>query len=166
VSCTAHPRRKRRTEAVPRMLAITGLCVAAALPCQAQRQRKPTYEVRVLGIRGTNANKDISPELKSLVPLLRKQFKYTGFKLEKKGGGRVEEGKSSTTTLIDGYKVKVTPLSRTGKRVKLKVEGFKREKDKDVPKWNTTVTIDRGRYHLQARPLANGDGLIIAISAR
>jgi hypothetical protein len=136
-----------------------------AVPSEAQQPSRKTYDVRVLGIRATNSNKDVSPELKPLLPTLRK-LGYTGFKLVKKGGGRVAEGKSSTTTLIEGYKVRVTPLSRTGKRVKIKIEGFKREGKKDVPKWNTTVTIDRGRYHLQVQKLSGGDGLVIAVTAR
>ncbi len=138
---------------------------ATPLVAQAQQPSSKTYDVRVLGIRATNSNKDVSPELKPLLPTLKK-LGYTGFKLVKKGGGRVAEGKSSTTTLIEGYKVRVTPLSRTGKRVKIKTEGFKRQGKKDVPKWNTTVTIDRGRYHLQVQKLSGGDGLVIAVTAR
>ena len=141
------------------------LIALLAVPSEAQQQKTKTYDVRVLGIRATNLNKDVSPELKPLLPTLKK-LGYTGFKLVKKGGGRVAEGKSSTTTLIEGYKVRVTPLSRAGKRVKLKIEGFKREDKKDVPKWNTTVTIDRGRYHLQVQKLSGGDGLVIAVTAR
>jgi len=138
---------------------------ATPFALQAQQPGSKTYDVRVLGIRATNSNKDVSPELKPLLPTLKK-LGYTGFKLVKKGGGRVVEGKSCTTTLIEGYKVRVTPLSRTGKRVKLKTEGFKRQGKKDVPKWNTTVTIDRGRYHLQVQKLSGGDGLVIAVTAR
>ena len=147
--------------------AVLGAMVIWAVPLAAQAQQPPskTYDVRVLGIRATNTNKDVSPVLKPLLPTLKK-LGYTGFKLVKKGGGRVAEGKSSTTTLIEGYKVKVAPLSRTGKRVKLKIEGFKREGQKDVPKWNTTVTLDRGRYHLQVQKLPGGDGLVIAVTAR
>ena len=141
------------------------LIALLAVPSEAQQQKTKTYDVRVLGIRATNLNKDVSPELKPLLPTLKK-LGYTGFKLVKKGGGRVAEGKSSTTTLIEGYKVRVTPLSRAGKRVKLKIEGFKREDKKDVPKWNTTVTLDRGRYHLQVQKLSGGDGLVIAVTAR
>ena len=147
--------------------AVLGAVVICLLPvaAQAQQPSSKTYDVRVLGIRATNSNKDVSPELKPLLPTLKK-LGYTGFKLVKKGGGRVAEGKSSTTTLIEGYKVRITPLSRTGKRVKIKIEGFKREGKKDVPKWNTTVTIDRGRYHLQVQKLSGGDGLVIAVTAR
>ena len=141
------------------------LIALLAVPSEAQQQKTKTYDVRVLGIRATNLNKDVSPELKPLLPTLKK-LGYTGFKLVKKGGGRVAEGKSSTTTLIEGYTVRVTPLSRAGKRVKLKIEGFKREDKKDVPKWNTTVTLDRGRYHLQVQKLSGGDGLVIAVTAR
>ena len=148
-----------------RVLPGVMLIAMLAVPSEAQQQKKKTYDVRVLGIRATNSNKDVSPELKPLLPTLKK-LGYTGFKLVKKGGGRVAEGKSSTTTLIEGYKVRVTPLSRTGKRVKLKIEGFKRQGQKDVPKWNTTVTLDRGRYHLQVQKLTGGDGLVIAVTAR
>jgi hypothetical protein len=151
----------------PARCVLPGVTVIAllAVPSEAQQQQTKTYDVRVLGIRATNSNKDVSPELKPLLPTLKK-LGYTGFKLAKNGGGRVAEGKSSTTTLVEDYKVRVTPLSRTGKRVKLKIEGFKRQGQKDVPKWNTTVTIDRGRYHLQVQKLSGGDGLVIAVTAR
>jgi len=139
--------------------------IATAPAARAQEDKKPTYDVKVLGIRATNSNKEVSKELKSIAAALRKQFKYTGFKLVKQGGGKVEEGKSSETSLIDGYKVKVTPLSRTDKRVTLKLEGFRTEREKDVPKWKTTVTIDRGRYQLQHVSLEGGDGLIVAVAA-
>jgi len=148
-----------------RVLPGVMLIALLAVPSEAQQQKMKTYDVRLLGIRATNSNKDVSPELKPLLPTLKK-LGYTGFKLMKKGGGRVAEGKSSTTTLIEGYKVRVTPLSRTGNRVKMRIEGFKREGTKDVPKWNTTVTIDRGRYHLQVQKLPGGDGLVIAVTAR
>jgi hypothetical protein len=132
----------------------------------------------VLAIRATKSNDKVSRELKPIAKELKKRFKYTGFKIEKKKTGKVGENKPLVAELIAGFKVKVTPLERKGNRIKLKVEvpqretkkGKKGEKGrKSKPLVSTTFTITRGRLQLvggwKIDP-GSDDVLIIAVSAR
>ena len=146
---------------------VATLLIGLAIPAEAQA-KKPTYDVQVLAIRATKSNKEVSPELKSIAKELMK-LGYTGFKLEKKIGGKVPEGGTFSGALVGGYSIKVTPLSPDKKDyVKLKVEVLKREGGKDKPEITTTVSAKRGRYWLQNLPYpgAADDRLIIAVSAR
>lgn len=144
----------------------TAIVVALCAPAVAQDKKKTTYDVQVWAIRATNANKDISKELKPIAKQLRRTG-FTGFKLEKKAGGKVEEGKPYSGKLIEGYEVKLTPISTTKGRIKLKTEVSQRVGKKTEPKLNTTVTISSGRFQLHTGlKLKGNDELIIAVSAR
>ena len=137
----------------------------------AQQKKSPTYEVSVWAIRATKSNNEVSPELKPIVKELRKQGKYTGFKLERKKTGEVNEGKTFTADLIAGFKAKVTPVERKDRRIKLKIE-ITRRQDKDKKETqllNTAVTLSRSKFHLQGGwkiDPKSGDVLIVAVSAR
>jgi hypothetical protein len=150
------------------------LVVFAALLVEvaaAQQKKSPTYEVSVWAIRATKSNNEVSPELKPIVKELRKQGKYTGFKLERKKTGKVNEGKTFAADLIAGFKAKVTPVERKDRRIKLKIEITRRQgKDKkETQLLNTAVTLSRSKFHLQGGwkiDPKSEDVLIVAVSAR
>jgi len=152
-------------------LVVLAAVFAAALGdvAAAQEKKKPTYDVSVLAIRATKSNNEISPELKPIAKELKAYSKYTGFKLEKKKTERVNEGKVLAVDLVSAFKVKVTPVERKGSRVKLKIEVTRRHGKKERRLLNTTVTLNRGKYHLQGGwkiDSKSEDVLIIAVSAR
>lgn len=124
-----------------------------------------TTNVQVWGIRATTKNKEVSPELKSIADQLRKQFKYTGFKLEKRAAGTTEQDKAFKTALFAGYEASVTPKENDGKRVKLQIQV---QKDKETkPKIDTTVSINAGEWQLSGGwDVDGGDALIVGVSAR
>ena len=112
-----------------------------------------SYDVSAWAIRASKSNNEVSPELKPIVKDLKKRFNYTGFKLERKKQSKTSEGKALSIDLTAGFKAQVTPLERKGNRVKL----------------NTTVGLDRGRFHLQGGwkiDSKSADVLIVAVSAR
>jgi len=128
---------------------------------------KKPVNVEVWVIRATTKNKEISKELKSLAETLKKQFKYTGFKLEKRIAKRVELGKSFKADLIGGYKLTLTAKARLSKRVQLQLAVSKRVGKKDKTVLNTTVTIKAGPLlPVGGLPLKGGDKLILAVRAR
>lgn len=138
--------------------------VAGMAVCSAQGLADDkSVDLQVWVIRATTKNKDISPELKGIADKLKQQFKYTGFKLERKAAGRADLGKTFTADLIGGYSLKLTPKKRDGKKIQLQVEVAK---GKD-PKLNATVTLPAGEFQLFGGwPLDGGDALIIGVSAR
>ncbi len=128
-----------------------------------------SYDVSAWAIRASKSNNEVSPELKPIVKDLKKRFNYTGFKLEWKKQSKTSEGKALSIDLTAGFKAQVTPLERKGNRVKLKIEVTKREGEKDKPLLNTTVGLDRGKFHLQGGwkiDSKSADVLIVAVSAR
>jgi len=147
-------------------------CVAAALVmglagsvvCVGQQkpERKST-DIQVWAIRATTKNKEISKELRELADKLKRDFKFTGFKLEQRASGSAAIGKAYSTSLTGGYQANVTPKSNDGKQVKLQVEVLK---GKDS-KLNTTVTVKAGQFQLLGgMSLDGGDQLIVAVSAK
>lgn len=135
------------------------------------------FDVKMMSIRATKSDSEVSPELKSLADQLKKETKLTGFKLEKSGGGSTEKNKDATLDTGKGYRVKVTPIEKKDDRVTLQVEIFKRggkgkDKDKDTGKErsiiNTKVTLDSGKTQLWALdyPDSDADKLIIAVRAK
>lgn len=136
------------------------------------KDRKDAAEIEVWSIRATTKNKDISPELKELAEVLKKQFKFTGFKLEKKASGKPETGKSFDSASIGTYKVSVTLSERKDKNITLKVLVKQVEKDKDGKEkeknvLDTTVKVEAGKsVPFGGLALEGGDSLILAIRAR
>lgn len=171
-ACGAH-----RVVPMARYRAVRGAALAAAIiwllaaPASAQSGKKAgadTFEVSVRAIRATKSDSEVSPELRPIVRQLQSQFKYTGFKVIAQRSGRVEAGKTFAADLGDGFRTKLTPLKREGTRVQMKVEVLERQGGEEKTRFNTTVTIDSGRYNLQGGwKLGQGDDiLIVATSAR
>jgi outer membrane translocation and assembly module TamA len=160
------------------LLRIGGIrCVLIAIAClflvssPSRAEDKPKYDVSVLAIRATTRNNEISPELRPIAEQLRKETKYTGFKLERKQDGKVDQGKTFATTLVAGYKANVTPAERKDSKIALTVEVSKQEDKQERRLLRTTVKINSGKYYLQGGSAwkldpKNDDVLIVAISAR
>lgn len=146
-----------------RLAILAAVATAAASPALAEEK----VAVQIWAIRATKSNSDISPELKSFAEKLKKDFKFTGYKLEKKAGGSVEIGKTFKTRLIGQYSAEVTPSAKKGNTVTLKLRILERQGDKQVPKVSTTLTLSGGKFQLVGGPsLGGGDVLIVAVSAR
>lgn len=149
------------------LVVLMSLPVSASAGQQDDDRQKPTYQVRVLAIRASKDKTETSKELEPIAAALRKRFsEYKGFQLEKKSQGSVKEDKAFSASLIPDYTLKVTPLATEGKRVKLRLELFRKDGDKQKRQWSLTVTDDKGKYSLQAQPLREGEALIVAVSAR
>ncbi len=144
---------------------LAGLVLAAlAAPAWAGQDE---VEITVLAIRATKDNSDISPELKQIAEQLKKQFKYTGYKVEKKISGKAAVEKAFSGQLVMGYSVKVMPVKLDEKRVELKVEVSQKVGEKVQPKLSSTVTIPRGRYQLFGGwRIADSDVLIVAVAGK
>ena len=149
----------------PRRATLTLIVIfAGSLAALGQQKDEPkSADLQVWSIRATTKNKDISPELRDLADKLKKQFKFTGFKLEKRDSGKTDFGKTFTQTLIGGYEARVTPQKRDDKRITLQIEVVK-GKDRQL---NTTITLDAGKFQLWGGwSLEGGDALIVAVSAK
>ena len=154
---------------MPRVIRSVALALIVGLGGFAARagddkDEKKTVDIQVLAIRATTKNKDISPELKGIADVLKKQFKFTGFKLEKKEtGSKTPIGKAYNLALPGGYQINVTPKSSDGKKVELQVEVLKGKERK----LNATYTLEAGKFQLQGGwDLDGGDALIVAVSGR
>ncbi len=145
------------------LLTAVGLlvCGQVAAPARADDKRS-TVQFQVLGIRATKKNSEVSPELKRLAELLKKRYKYTGFKLVKRVSESVRLNKTLTVAMIDSCTVKITPQSRKDKQVRMIVEIQKGSKKV----LRITATGESGRTQFYAADLDNGDALIIAITPR
>jgi hypothetical protein len=128
-----------------------------------KKDEKKGVDLQVWTIRASTRSKEISPELKEMADKLKDQFKYTGFKLEKRVPGQAALGRTFSTPLIGGFEAKITPQKAEGKRITVRVEVANARETKI----NTMVTFDAGTYQLVGGPsLDGGDALIVAVSAR
>ena len=125
--------------------------------------------VTILAIRATRSNKEVSPELRSIAKALRRQFRYTGYKLVRRHVARTNMGKATTADLGQGFKAAVTPLKRDKSRVELRLKVTQREGRKDKTRLDTTVKLPAGRYYLvggwKYAPDSD-DVLIVAVAVR
>jgi hypothetical protein len=143
------------------------LILAALAPARTSADDKKPVDMEIWIIRATAKNDKISPELKEIADRLKKDFKFRGFKLEKKIPGKAEIGKAFSTDLIGGYKATVTPTGRTDKEIQLKVEVTQRVGKEDKKAFSFTPTFDLGKLlPVGAADLNDGDKLIVAIRAR
>jgi hypothetical protein len=137
-----------------------------AVACLGQEKKKPepkSVDIQVWAIRATTKNKEISKELRQIADELKKQFKFTGFKLEAQSTGSAAIGEAYKVNLPGGYEAKITPENKERKHVKLRVEVSKDRKQ--VLK--TTYTLEAGKFQLQGGwDLDGGDSLILAVSAK
>jgi hypothetical protein len=153
-----------------RVLVALGCVTLLADSSFAQAQSRK-YDVSVLAIRATKDNGDVSPELKPIAAQLKRQFKYTGFKLERKQTGKIDQGKEFSATLVAGYKATVTPIERKDSKIALTVEITKQEGKQQRRLLRTTVKINNGKYYLQGGSgwkldSKSNDVLIVAVSSR
>lgn len=124
-------------------------------------------EIQVLAIRATTKNTVISPELRELAEALKKQFKFTGFSLERKARGRVKLDEPFKTGLIGGYRAEITPKAHDGQRVTLALAVYEEAEKDPKPRLKLTFTIPVKKFHLSGGfSLGSGDALILAVSAR
>lgn len=131
------------------------------------RAADETVELQILVIRATTSNTDISPELKGIAEQLKKQFKYTGYKLEKKHARKVKLDETYQVDLPGNYKARLTPTERKDDRIQLKLEVVQKRGDKEEPKLRTVVRLREGKAGLfGGLSLGGGDVLILAVSAK
>ncbi len=147
--------------------ALLATACAAILAAPAVAAAADTAAVQVWAIRATKRNSDISPELKDMADALKKDFKYTGYKLEKKTGGSVDVGKSLKKELIGDYLVTVEPSEKSEDKVTLKLTVLEKKDGKEKRRFSTTLKLTKGKAQLVGRwDLDNGDVLILAVSAK
>jgi hypothetical protein len=143
-------------------LALCGVAWCAAQEPGKGAPAKP-MAVEVMAIRATTKSSEISPELKAIADKLKSQFKFTGFKLERRASGNGSTDKPYTAALVGGYSVRVAPRSKEGKRVQLEVKVLRG----DQTVQSATVTVTAGQSQLfGGMPLEGGDQLIVAVAAR
>ncbi len=142
------------------LVGVGGLAVAGD---RLQEPKKDSFQLDVWTIRATTKNADISPELKDLAEMLKKQFKYTGFKLEKKASGKADRNQTWSVELIEAYTAKVTPKGRDKNKVQLNVEILQ----KDKSKLNSTYTAEAEKFlAIGGYALSGGDSLLVALRAK
>ena len=150
-----------------RLVAVLWLAWTAVAVGQADDPRSQT--VTVLAIRATRSNKEVSPELRSIAKALRRQFRYTGYKLVRRHVARTRMGRAVTADLGQRFKAAVTPLKRDKSRVELRLKVTQREGRKDKTRLDTTVKLPAGRYYLvggwKYAPDSE-DVLIVAVAVR
>lgn len=156
-----------------RMPIVAALLVGFTLQAALAQQDKPAggsqkVEVQILAIRATNANSDISPELKEIAPQLKEKFKFTGFKLEKRATQPIEPGRDFSTPLIGEYSARARPTRRLERgRIQVEIELLREMGEQEKSLQKTTVTMDAGKFlFFGGMKLAQGDELIAAVSAR
>ena len=153
----------RRAMVRSRTLAAAVLIIGAATAAASAADK---VRVQILAIRATTSNTKISPELKSLASKLKKDFKYTGYTLEKKTGGTIEIGKSKSYSLVGPYSAVVQPTAK-GSKIKIKFELREKKGKTSKKKLSTTLSLKPGKSQILGRwSLGKGDVLILAVSAK
>ena len=133
----------------PRLSKLLLSLVVFGLPSPAMAADAEKVELQVWTIRATRSNQEISPELKPLAELLKKTFKFTGYKLVKTDSAAVE--------IKQPFKTKIT----------LKIRITERQGKKDIDKLSTSVSLTAGRFQLFGGWKLKGDDvLIVAVSAK
>jgi len=153
-----------------RSVAALALGLALLAPAAlAQTDDKGSYEAAVWVIRATKSNSEVSKELRPIVAELKKQYKYTGYKLEKRRSGKVEGGKTFAYDAGDGYQVRVTPQAKKDGRVKFAVRISHKKDGKERERASSTITIGAGKFQLFGGwkyDEKSDDIMIIAVSVR
>lgn len=151
---------RRRVSGAVWLLALLALPV---IPAAASDR----VDLTMLAIRATNRNSEISPELRTIASQLKKQFKFSGFRVEQKVGASVQMGRAHRAELPAGYAISAKPVRLEKDRLTLEVEITR--KDRRDPLLKSNVTIDAGRFQLfggSGWKLDGDDILIIAVSGR
>ena len=121
------------------------------------------FDVETLSIRATQDNGEVSPKLRDLAETLRKQFRFTGYKVEKDSNCKVDEaGENCKHDLGSKYEIRVKYLG-VNEQGKVKIEIVVMHRD-DV-KLTSTVAVSPGKTALFGGwDLPGGDKLIVAIT--
>lgn len=152
----------RRTACYVLAASLLALGMAAA-PAPAAE----SVTVEVWAIRATTRNTEVSPELRNLARQLRRQFKFTGLKLEGRKTDRAELNKTVSSRMPGNYEVVVTPLRKEGERVTLRVEAYERRPDGRKKRADYKITINAGCFQFWGGlALDHGDELIFGVSAK
>ncbi len=159
-------------------LLVAGLLAPPALAADEKKDERPV-DVELWLIRATTRDKDVSKELKELAKALKKQFKYTGFKLEKKiTKDDIDLGKTFKTPLLGKYELAIKPTERSGKRIELELILTKRpdkppppdkdgKKKEPKPLLKTKLKLKAGPFMpIGCGTLDEKDYLIVAVRAR
>ncbi|MBL8879152.1 MAG: hypothetical protein JNG88_08535 [Phycisphaerales bacterium] len=150
-----------------RLAGLVAICCVLLAPVPIRAGEDKDFDVQILAIRATTANSEVSPELKDLAEKLSKQFKYTGFKLEKKAAGQAKIDKAFEAELIENYSAEVTPRELKDDRVKMNLKVTRREDGKPKTKLKTDLTTERGKFVLVGvEKLGKDEFLIIAAAVR
>ncbi len=144
------------------LVLLASACAVTTLAQDRSKSPRKSVQVRVMAIRATRSNSEISPALRELADTLKRQFKFTGFKLEANRSQTTEIGKTFSTALIGGYSANVTPKSIQDRRVTLQVQVLKGTDSKS----KVDQTMNLGETILYIFPLAGEDQLIVGVSAR
>ena len=127
----------------------------------------PKSELEIRAIRATMKNNFVSPELRAMVKKLRDEFRFSGYKVEKKTDCEKEPGESCDANLIDDFEIEIRVLKRFATREGQKVRLQIRVTEDNKPKLNTTIEMGVGRTQLIGGwNLSDGDKLIVAVTAR
>jgi hypothetical protein len=138
--------------------AVAGLALSAA--SAAALADEATIEV--LSIRATKANQEFSPELKAIQDRL-KAMNFTGAKLEKRDGGKVQLGQSLEVKLVGKSRVVVTPTKRDAKTIELKIVTYREGKKPE----EAVVTRKLGDPQLiSVMRLSETDTLVLGVSGK
>lgn len=123
-------------------------------------------KVEVLVIRASDSSTEIAPELRDLAAELKKQFKFTGFKLEHSTSKEARLDQPAAFDLIEHFTLTVTPTKLDERRAKMQVL-LARTKPTPRELLKTVFSIERGKYQFIGGPkLANGDTLIVGIRVK
>ena len=120
------------------------------------------FDIETISIRATQDNTKVDPKLQKIADSLRKQFRYTGFKIEKESNCKVDEaGENCKHDMGCKYEARVKYLGVDDKgMVKLEICVTYR----DESKLTSTVTVTPGKTALFGGwDLPGGDKLIIAV---
>ncbi len=150
----------RRLRAAIGWMLLIGLSAAGRATQPADGDKA---EFEIIAIRATTKNASTSPDLKALAEQLQKQFKFTGYKQEKRVVGTGEAGKPLKADLVQGYRAEITLIERKDGRIKFEVSLLQNNK----PVVKTTVTVEKSKYQLIGGPKIDGDDtLIVAVTAK
>lgn len=145
--------------------AVWGGAVRAAPAAEAEA----SCQVQVWVILASNDGK-VSPELRSLASVLKRQFRYSGYALKGRSSRQIAVGKAETFGLTGPYALAVKPTKIEGKKVTLEVQVLKREgrggRGKVRVQARMTVALQKGADQLIGVGKVGESYLIAAVGPR
>lgn len=144
-------------------LAVLLLC-GSPLIAQAADEK---VDFQVLMIRATTKNETVDGKLRTLAGQLKKQFKFSGYALEKTLRGSAQLNKSYDSALSEGYTVSLVPASRSASQIEVVVTVKQKVKGKEKLINRAKMKLTPGKTVLMGGwSISGGDRQILAISAR